>query len=260
MSISDVYRTLWRQRLFVLVLTCLVVGAAYVLTSRQTKLYTASSLVRVQQQVRTSEEAFGALLTGERLARTYERIAETDAVGDIVAERLRGRVPSDAIAIDAAQLSNLELLSISVTNADPVVAARVANAVPPALASFIQKTGSFRDTITVVERASPPATPTSPNPKLNLTLAFLFGLILAAGLAILRDSLSDRIESVEDLEKIAGHPVIAVIPNLKFQPAVSVSRARAERAIDGIPAAGGNVTVIEPAQGDERASRWRARG
>ena len=260
MAISDVYRTLWRQRVFVVVLTCLVVAGAYVLTSRQTKLYTASSLVRVQQQVRTSEEAFGALMTGERLARTYERIAETDSVRDRVAANLRGSVPDDAIAIDAAQLSNLELLQISVTNADPVVAARVANAVPPALASFIKATGSFRDSITFVERATPPSVPTSPNLKMNLILAFLFGVILSAGLALLRDSLSDRIEGVEELEKVAGHPVIAVIPNLKFQPAVSVSRARAERAVDTIPTSGGNVTVIEPVQGDERSSRWRARG
>jgi capsular polysaccharide biosynthesis protein len=255
MMISDVYRTLWRQRWFVVLVTALVVAGAYVLTSRQTKLYTASSLVRVQQNVRTSDEVFGALLTGERLARTYERIAETSSVADLVKDRLPRRVPPEAVAIDAAQLSNLELLEISVTNADPDVAATVANAVPGALADFIDATGSFRDTITVVERASTPSTPTSPNLRLNLVLAFLLGLILAAGLALLRESLSDRIETIEELEKVAGHPVIAVIPNLKFQRVAPVARSRSGGRVSAVATRGGTVPSINPVEGEAASGR-----
>lgn len=258
MTISDVYRALWRHRLFVLLVTAAVVGAAYFLTTRQTKLYTASSLVRVQQDVRNAEEAFGALLTGERLARTYERIAETDSVSNLVKTELRGSVPQDAVVIEAAQLSNLELLGISVTNADPGIAATVANAVPGALATFIKRTGSFRDTITVVERASAPATPSSPNMRLNLMLAFLLGLILACGLALVRDNLSDRIEDIEELEKIAGHPVIAVIPNLRFMPAVG--RQRGARRVETLPINTPVLKAADPAKQAEPAGRWSVRG
>lgn len=261
MAISDVYRTLWRHRLFVVLITGLVVGAAYFLTSRQTEQYTASSLVRVQQNVRSAEEAFGALLTGERLARTYERIAETDAVSDLVREKLGNTVPRDAVIIEAAQIGNLELLQINVTNASPKVAAAVANAVPAALASFIQETGSFRDTITVVERASPPSVPSSPNLRLNLILGFLFGLILAAGLALLREGLSDRIENVEELERVAGHPVIAVIPNLKFQALPPpAARPRRQPPVEAVPATPARIRKIEVTTEEDVASRWSVRG
>jgi len=256
--ISDVYRALWRHRWFVLLLTLALVAAAYVLTTRQTKQYTASALVRVQQDVRTAEEAFGALLTGERLARTYERIAETESVSNLVKAELRGEVPSGAVVIEAEQLSNLELLGISVTYQDPEVAATVANAVPRALATFIERTGSFRDTITVVERASTPTTPSSPNLRLNLVLAFLLGLILSAGLALLRESLSDRIEDIEELEKVAGHPVIAVIPNLKFLP-TPASRQRSDRRVELLPVPGATKRVGDTKQ-REQETRWSARG
>jgi len=239
-------------------MTAVVVGAAYFLTTRQTKMYTASSLVRVQQNVRNTEEAFGALLTGERLARTYEQIAETDSVSNLVKTQLRGTVPADAIAIDAAQVSNLELLGISVTYKDPEVAAIVANAVPRALATFIERTGSFRDTITVVERASVPTSPSSPNLRLNLALALLLGLILSAGLALLRDSLSDRIESIEELEKIAGHPVIAVIPNLKFMQAPT-PRKRGERRVEVVPFTTG-AKGKDSTKEAEPVARWSVRG
>jgi capsular polysaccharide biosynthesis protein len=259
MTISDVYRMLWRQRIFVLVVVVVVVGAAYVLTSRQTKLYTASSLVRVQQDVRTTEEAFGALLTGERLARTYQRIAETDSVRELVKTQLRGAVPSDAVVVDAHQVTGLELLQISVTNERPAVAAAVANAVPAALARFIERTGSFRDTITVVERASPPGAPSSPNLRLNLMLALLLGLLLAGGLALIRETLSDRVDDLEELEKVTGHPVIAMIPNLRFElpPA---QKGRRGRRVDPIRSPAGTVTTIDAAKAAEPAARWSVRG
>jgi capsular polysaccharide biosynthesis protein len=218
MMVSSVYRALWRHRLFMVVITGVVVVVASAFTARQPKLYTASSLVRVQQQVRDAQDVFGALQTGERLARTYERIAETESVRALVRARLRGSVPADAVVVDAKQLSNLELLQIGVTNRDPEVAATVANAVPAALAAFVKTTDTDGERITVVERASPPATPSSPNMRLNLALAFLLGLILSGGLALAKETFSDRIEGAEELERSTGHPVIATIPDLKFTP------------------------------------------
>ena len=59
MMVSDVYRTLWRSRFFVLLILGIVVATAFFLTSRQTKMYTAYSLVRVQQTVQRADEVFG---------------------------------------------------------------------------------------------------------------------------------------------------------------------------------------------------------
>jgi succinoglycan biosynthesis transport protein ExoP len=220
--IWDVYRTLWRHKVLIVVTTALLVAATAVLTSRQTKLYTASSLVRVQHNIRDSQEALGALMTGERLARTYEPVAETKSVRHLVEARLRGKLGDDTFVVDAKQLSDLDLLKIAVTHRDPKVAAEVANAIPAALTNFIDKTDTFPDTITMVERASPPATPSSPNLKLRLVIALMLGLILSSGLALFREMLSDRIEGPEELERLTGLPVVATIPNLKLFPVPTV--------------------------------------
>jgi capsular exopolysaccharide synthesis family protein len=227
--LTSVYRVLWRHRLLILVLTGVLLGTTWFLTERQTKEYTATSLVRVQQRVTQAEDVFGALQTGERLARVYERIAETRTVANIVRQRLPESVPDDAVAIDAQQVSNLELLSLSVTNPDPQVAARVANAIPDALADYIQDTGTSRDRIQVIERATAPSSPSSPNLTLNLAIALLLGLILSCGLVLLIENLSDRVEDAEELERITGFPVIATIPTLKF---VSLVRGRSQRPVE----------------------------
>jgi capsular polysaccharide biosynthesis protein len=258
MTISVVYRTLWRHKVLIVLLTSLVVATAYVLTARQTKLYTATSLVRVQQNVANASDVFSALMTGERLARTYVDIAQTESVRDLVKERLRGKVPADAVVVNAAQVSDLELLEISVTNPDPVVAATVANEVPAALASFVEKTGPVHDTITTVDRASPPTVPTSPNPKLNLVIALMLGLILSSGVALLKDTFSDRIEGVEDLERLTGRPVIATVPNVKFAPLAKVFPER-EGFSEQPPEKVTDIGIAAPAR-NRRAARWGANG
>jgi capsular polysaccharide biosynthesis protein len=220
--ISDVYRTLWRHKVLIIVTTLLLVAVTAILTSRQTKLYTASSLVRVQHNIQDSQEALGALMTGERLARTYEPVAETKSVRHLVETRLQDKLPDDTFVVDATQLSDLDLLKIAATHRDPKVAAAVANAIPAALTSFIDKTDTFPDTITMVERASPPTTPSSPNLRLRLVIALMLGLILSSGLVLFREMLSDRIEGPEELEKLTGHPVIATIPPLKLFPVPTV--------------------------------------
>jgi capsular exopolysaccharide synthesis family protein len=227
--LTSVYLTLWRRKWLIVLMTSVLVGTVWFLTSRQTKLYTASTLVQVQQRVTNADEVFGALQTGERLARTYVVIAKTELVRQEVRDRLGDSVPPDAVAIDASQLDNLELLRLSVTNADPEVAARVANAVPAALQSFVKKNGAERDTITRIEPAGVPSTPSSPNLKFNVAVALLLGLILSAGVVLLIESLSDRVESAEELERLTGHPVIATIPTLRFaSPPAALSAVQHE--------------------------------
>ena len=236
MAIAAVYRALWRHKLFILLLTAAVGVVAYFQTSRQEKQYTASSLVRIEQKVTQASDLYGSLITGERLARTYAIIAETSSVRELVRERLPRSIPDDAISIDAGQVSNLEVLGLSVTYSDPVVAARVANAVPGALAEFVRRAGTSREIISTLERATPPSTPSAPNVRLNVIIALMLGLILNSGLVLLIEALSDRVGSVEDLERVTGKPVIAAIPPLHFVSVAAIaagaeSQARARHSI-----------------------------
>lgn len=227
MTIPAIYAALWHRKLFIFIVTAAVTGAAIALSLVQTKEYTASSLVRIEQRVQSASDVFGALQTGERLARTYAQIAETRGVTARIRESVGDGVPAEAITIDANQVANLELLQLSVTYRDPVVAAKVANAAPEALAEFVRSTGQSRDLITTVETATVPSSPSSPDVPLNVALGVVLGLILAAGLALLFEALSDRIPGQEELEKLTGHAIIATIPNLDFRPA-KASQAAAQ--------------------------------
>jgi capsular polysaccharide biosynthesis protein len=214
MTVADVYRALWRRRFFIALLTVALVAVDALVTSQQTKLYTASALVRVEQKNTTAADQFGSLQTGALLARTYAKIAETSSVADRVKAQLGNSVPGSEIKITAAQVSDVELLQLSATNANPKLAARIANAVPTALTNLVKQGGPSPDVITTVDRASPPTSPSSPNMKLNVAIGFIIGLILNSGIVLLAAAFADRVGGADDLEHLTSLPVIATVPTL----------------------------------------------
>jgi capsular polysaccharide biosynthesis protein len=90
LTAGDVYRALWRHKFFIVVLTAVFVGATWYVTSRQTRMYEASTLVRVQERGPNAGTASTALLASQTLTQTYAKIIDSGALkGEI--KRLIGR-------------------------------------------------------------------------------------------------------------------------------------------------------------------------
>jgi capsular exopolysaccharide synthesis family protein len=66
--------------------------------------------------------------------------------------------------------------------------------------------------IRIVDPVVTPLKKYRPNPKTNLLLGLLSGLILGLGLAFLREALDKSVKSSEDLQRVTGLPVLATIP------------------------------------------------
>lgn len=67
-------------------------------------------------------------------------------------------------------------------------------------------------TITPLDSAIVPGAPYSPNLMRNMTLALAFGIALAGGLAVLRETFDDRIRSFEEVEDKIGLPLLGYTP------------------------------------------------
>jgi capsular polysaccharide biosynthesis protein len=224
----DVYQALWRHKKLIVVLTVLFAGAAWFLTKREQPVYTASSLVRVQQRVQNTGEAFAALQTTGRLAQTYAKISATSTIAEMIYRDLDGKVPFSAIAghVSGHQIEDLELLVIAATSSTPEGAQLIANTAPGALTDWVRSTGTLRDRVTLIQQAGRPSSPSSPNLKLNLLIAVVLGLILNAGIALLIEAIGDRASSPDEVERVSGLPVLSIVP--------VVSRQSARRLLGGV--------------------------
>jgi len=75
--------------------------------------------------------------------------------------------------------------------------------------------GASNNNITIVDRAEVPRIPASPKLVINFAIAFILGLIFAAGAVLLREIFDDAIRTPEDVERKLNMRLLGLIPMIK---------------------------------------------
>jgi capsular exopolysaccharide synthesis family protein len=87
-----------------------------------------------------------------------------------------------------------------------------------------EQTANPGDSLRIVERAVPEATPVAPKPKRDAILAFIVALVLGAVAVYLRDFLFDRYGSAQDASRDLGLPLLGEIPRGRGEVPVEAFR------------------------------------
>jgi capsular exopolysaccharide synthesis family protein len=227
-------RTSWRSITSV-VLIAVICAFGWTFTQQPQYLASSSGLV-----IASGADTAALALSGDSLAKSraisYESIAATRAVAERVQDELSLELSADELLkrLEVELPTGTAEVRLSITNADPVVAQKIANAWVDALAEQITEiesgfaSGSSKDESIVqlvpLVDAEVPTAPVSPNKKLAIALGAVLGLALGVGYALLRQHLDRRVRSVEDLEKL-GTSVIGTIP---LDPRLVNNRAAVE--------------------------------
>jgi capsular exopolysaccharide synthesis family protein len=232
MELTDYIRILRKNWVIIVVATLLGLGIAGAWSLTRTPQYEAQSTVFVSTQSGSTIQDLqqGSNFTQSRV-QTYTNLVTTPIVmNPVIAELDLGMTASELSAqVEASAALNTTLITITVTGADPVQAADVANALGASLKSTVERleTPNGTDTSPVrVERvkdALPPLKPSSPNVPLNLALGALVGLALGIGVAVLRAVLDTRIRTPRDVEQVTDRPLIGAIafdPKAKERPLI----------------------------------------
>lgn len=245
MELRDYLRILHKYWVSIVAITLLGVIAAAGLSLLVSPKYVASTQLYVS--VRGESGAVGDLAQGSNLARqsvaTYAGIVTTESVLGPVVEELGLEHPASALAQDvrASAPANQSLINITVEGDDAEQTAVVANAIGESLKNVVEsqlEAGTTADepslvSLSTVQPALVPSSPSSPNLKLNLALGGLLGLALGVGQAILRATLDTRIHSAHDLEQITDAPMLGGItydPEAQSRPLVVHADPKSPRA------------------------------
>ncbi len=81
--------------------------------------------------------------------------------------------------------------------------------------------------VQVVDRATPPTSPSSPRPKRNAILGLLLGIALGVAIVFAIDLFDARLKTVADFEDLYGLPALATIPRYRAAPHNDRERAAA---------------------------------
>lgn len=120
-------------------LPLLTAALVYVIVSRQTPLYMATSILTVKPA--STGEQQSDPTRGSDIAQTYQELVRTQEVLQPVAERLGGDFTVGVLkgVVTATAPTNKFLLKISATDADPEQAALIANEVAEEFENYVQR-------------------------------------------------------------------------------------------------------------------------
>ncbi|MGU8011934.1 Wzz/FepE/Etk N-terminal domain-containing protein [Streptococcus suis] len=209
-------KTIWRKKFLILLTAVLTAGLAFVYSSflvtpqydSTTRIYVVSQNVEVGAGLTNQE-----LQAGTYLAKDYREIILSQDVLTQVAtelnlkESLKEKI-SVSIPVDT------RIVSISVRDADPNEAARIANSLRTFAVQKVVEVTKVSD-VTTLEEAVPAEEPTTPNTKRNILLGLLAGGILATGLVLVMEVLDDRVKRPQDIEEVMGLTLLGIVPDSK---------------------------------------------
>ncbi|HFI0696155.1 TPA: YveK family protein [Streptococcus suis] len=209
-------KTIWRKKILIFLTAMIGAGAAFVYsTFLVTPQYDSTTRIYVVGQSGDSGAAVTNqdLQVGSYLVKDFKEIILSQDVLALVSadlkltEDLENKV-TVSIPVDT------RIVSITVRDADPNQASRIANSLRAVAAQKIIDVTKVSD-VTTLEEAVPAENPSTPNTKRNVAIGLLAGAFLTIGLVLVVEVLDDRVKRPQDIEEVLGMPLLGVVPDSK---------------------------------------------
>lgn len=186
---------------------------AYLITSRETRVYAATTKLLVNQnqgQFARPTTTYDDLRTRERLAQTYMELLRSRPVMQRAIANLGLEMEPKSLAgrVATEGLNETELIELTVRDPDPERAERMADAVVQAFQELerdlLSNPFASDSSLVVIETAQASRQPVSPNINRSMIIAAVIGLFLAMLLGFLRDYFDDSMGGGGDMERRTG--------------------------------------------------------
>jgi|Deesub1362A_J573_1020465.scaffolds.fasta_scaffold06619_3 non-specific protein-tyrosine kinase len=137
---------LWHWKWLIILCTILAAGAAFVASRLQTPVYQASTTLLIDQAPDSQTSDYTAILTAERLARTYAQMLTQRPVLQETLDRLGISMDWDELeeAIEVRMVRDTQLIKVTVEHTNPWRAAELANTLVEVFAEQNQKLQAAR--------------------------------------------------------------------------------------------------------------------
>jgi capsular exopolysaccharide synthesis family protein len=207
-AFNDLLRVFWQRKLLIVVVMLLVIGPAYAATKLVSPEYESTATLTLTPAKAGNDLSLFLIL--DQVVPLYADAA-TDRTTLDQARQLAG---GSLCGIDVQTFKGTGIFKIKSRCTSRLQAQRSAAAVASVL---LTRAGSGDVGVSSMKLSEPdpaelPGSPVFPRTKLTLLVAALLGLGLGLAAAVMRESLTTKIESADDLAEVAGVPVYAEIP------------------------------------------------
>lgn len=250
------------RRNLLLILAFILLGGigayAYAQTlPRQYRSHASVIVVPVRGE-NTSEVVQGANYV-QNIVQSYALLTTTPYVLQPVIDKVGLDESASALAqrVSVVTPLNTVVIQLSVTDSSPARAQQIAAATTDSLIAAVEQLSPRVGTEPAVrlETISPATLPqsfVSPNSKLYAMIGALAGLVVAVGIALMRQLLRSRPSNADDVRELTDLPVLGEVPQLPPGPSLphtvlTAPRGQAAEAIRAVAASLRFISVDKPA-------------
>jgi capsular polysaccharide biosynthesis protein len=231
-SMSDLTRVVLKRLWVILLVVCVVVGAAVGASLWQTPTYEASAQVWVDQKQGDQQTNLAGTVEGlQTIILTMIHAIDSRPVAEEAIQRLDLKMtPAELLdKLTVEQVESTSFIVLTYEGNDPVEATKIVNTVGQVSSELISERSAAGSQLTanVYEKAIEPESPVSPDPLRNGVLAAVFGVMLGIGLALLMEYLDHSWRSPEEVEQVSGVPTFATIPEFRLTKSKRTKRTLA---------------------------------
>ena len=231
LDLKELFNVFWTKKIQIVLIIAIfvVIGFIYSYIFVNPEYQSTTSILLAKSN--TAQEDSGTITTSEitlnqQLVSTYSELLKSETLLNQVINNLQ-------IAKTAAELENsisiaakndTEIIEISVTDADPEMAQRVANEVAQVFITQVAQQYYNMDIVYVVDKAQVPQSPYNINHMKDLIVFAAAGFVVACIYVLIANMLDTTVKSKEDVEKKLGLTVLTTIPECEFNKKKGVKR------------------------------------
>ncbi|MGG6433223.1 YveK family protein [Anoxybacillus sp. D401a] len=218
-SLRELFQTL-RKRMWLIVAITVIATMTSGIVSYfvLTPIYQASTQLLVNQ-AKNEQPIYNIseIQTNLQLINTYNVIMKSPAILDVVKTELDLNMPIEELnkKINVTSEKDSQVVNVTVEDADPYMAADIANTVASVFQREIVKIMNV-DNVNILAKAEvkEQPVPVKPKPLLNMAIAFVVGMMTGVGLAFLLEYLDNTIKNEQDVEKLLQLPVLGSVTTI----------------------------------------------
>ncbi len=183
-----------------------------------TPIFQSSTQLLVNQKKTAGEiYQYNEVQTNVQLINTYDEIIKSPVILDKVIKELDLNKTMDQLneKITVAAKQNSQVFTVTVEDENPKLARDIANTIAMVFQKEIGNIMSV-DNVSILAKAelSDNPSPIKPNPKLNIAIAIVVGLMVGVGLAFLIEYMDNTVKTEKDIEDLLGISVLGVITEM----------------------------------------------
>lgn len=175
--------------------------------------YESTTKIYILSRQNSDNVTYSDLQVGTQLTQDYAELIQSRFVLEEVIEQLGLDMDYSTLKekVSVNTPADTRILSITVTDGNPVAAMRIANAVREASSVHIQNVMDI-EAVNVAETANLPTEKSSPNVGKNTMLGGMLGVLIVAAITVIAYLTNDTIKTAEDVERYLGLSTLAIIP------------------------------------------------